>query len=138
MAEAEGEVPSLGLKGKNRLDLASKIREGVQYERVHRFQQASHLPESRIAEVTGIPARTWNRRKQAGRFSPEESDRIARIARLFDHAKRILGSSEAARRWLEEPNLALGREVPLDVAATELGAQEVDALLTRLEHGVYS
>lgn len=138
MAAAEGELRSLGLKAPSRLALAEKIHKGVSYRSVQRFQEAAHLPEARLQGVTGIPARTWVRRKQQGRFNPDESERIARIARIFDHAVGVFGSKGSATRWLEEANLGLGDRAPLDVASTELGAQEVDDLLTRIEFGVYS
>ena len=33
---------------------------------------------------------------------------------------------------------ALGEKVPLELLVTELGAREVEALIGRLEHGVFS
>lgn len=135
MAEAV-EFRSLGLRAESPLAMASKIGDGLPLAPVRRFLRRSGLAERRVAEVARIPPRTWARRKREGRFSPEESDRIARLARVFDLAEALLGDAAAARRWLEEPNLALGREVPLDAASTELGAREVEGVLVRLEHGV--
>lgn len=137
MAETT-ELRSLGLKASSRLDLAGKVRRGVTYAAVRNFQKTSVLTEKRIAAAARIPARTWSRRKREGKFSPEESDRIARLVRLFELAERILGSRQATRRWLEEPSLALGGQTPLGAAETEFGAMEVEALLVRTEHGVYS
>ncbi|MBW1797126.1 MAG: DUF2384 domain-containing protein, partial [Deltaproteobacteria bacterium] len=37
-----------------------------------------------------------------------------------------------------EPARALGGKTPLEYADTEPGAQEVDELLGRIEHGVFS
>lgn len=138
MAATDAEIKSLGLAAGNRLELAKKIHRGVPYKSVEKFRVATHLTESTLQSVTGIPARTWTRRKKGGKFTPEESDRIARIARIFEHAERVFGSKAAATRWLEEPNLGLGDEAPIEAASTELGAKEVDDLLSRIEFGVYS
>jgi putative toxin-antitoxin system antitoxin component (TIGR02293 family) len=137
MAEA-AEVRSLGLRAESQLGLAEKLQEGLPLAPVRRFLRRSGLSERRLAGVVRIPLRTWMRRKQEGRFSPEESERLARVARLFDLAEALLGSAAAARRWLEEPSLGLGGAVPLDAASSELGAREVEGLLLRIEHGVYS
>jgi len=51
----------------------------------------------------------------------------------------MFGDDEkAAAQWLKEPVRALGGETPLEMAETEIGAQEVNALLVRIEHGVFA
>jgi Protein of unknown function (DUF2384) len=42
---------------------------------------------------------------------------------------------ERAREWLKSPQFALGGEIPLEYADTEPGAQIVEDLLGRIEHG---
>jgi putative toxin-antitoxin system antitoxin component (TIGR02293 family) len=61
-----------------------------------------------------------------------------RIIRLFDLARSVFGTDEATRRWLNAPLRALGGRSPLDFAQTEPGAREVENVIGRLEHGVYS
>ena len=67
-----------------------------------------------------------------------ESERIYRIAKIYDRAVEVFGDEEMGRRWLKEPAWALGDRTPLEFAETELGAQEVDDLLGRIEHGVFT
>ena len=52
--------------------------------------------------------------------------------------KMFEGDSRAAERWLSSPRRALGGATPLELAKTEAGAREVEALIGRLEHGVFS
>jgi uncharacterized protein (DUF2384 family) len=47
-------------------------------------------------------------------------------------------SLEAGRAWLTCEQVGLGGEIPLAYAETEVGAREVEDLLGRIEHGVYS
>ena len=58
-------------------------------------------------------------------------------ARLAEAAEKILGDSEFARKWLTLSNPVLKNRIPLDVAKTEAGRQEVEIALTQLAHGVY-
>ena len=88
-----------------------------------------------LARVTHIPLRTLSRRD---RFKPEESERILRVASVFQTAEEVLESAPAAQRWLTTPKRALAGLTPLDCCDTEVGAREVEQLLERLEYGVFS
>ncbi len=81
---------------------------------------------------------TLHRRKKTGHLDRAESDRLVRYARLFSHASEALGGVEGARSWLVAPARDFHGECPLDFADTEIGAREVEALLGRLKHGVFS
>ncbi len=96
------------------------------------------LSEGRLAGLLGLSRATLHRRKKAGSLDRLESDRLVRYARLFSRAADALGGEERARSWLAAPARAFGGETPLDFADTEVGAREVEALLGRLQHGVFS
>ena len=74
---------------------------------------------------------------RAKAFSPEESDRIARLAAAFTKAARLFGPAEA-RAWMKSPLEALAGETPLRRCDTTLGAAEVQDVLGRIDYGVYS
>jgi putative toxin-antitoxin system antitoxin component (TIGR02293 family) len=83
-----------------------------------------------------IPDRTLERRIARGEnLRLEEVDGIARLLRVRRQAAEALG--EAAEIWLTEPNPALGGEIPIRMARTDIGAREVEAVLGRLAHGVF-
>ncbi|HUF57644.1 MAG TPA: MbcA/ParS/Xre antitoxin family protein, partial [Thermohalobaculum sp.] len=67
-----------------------------------------------------------------------EADAIARIIRVRDHAQDTFGRRELAEIWLTEPNPELGGRSPIEMARTDLGAREVETVLGRIEHGVFS
>ena len=96
------------------------------------------VSEAHLAEVAGIAPTTLGRRKRAGTLTPDESEHVLRLAALLEHATHVFEDEGDATDWLRTPNLALGGVTPLALADTELGAREVDLLLGRLEHGVYS
>ena len=62
-----------------------------------------------------------------------------RAERVFGKAQKLFeGDARAAERWLSSPKAGLGGAVPSELAETEAGAREVEALIGRLEHGVFS
>jgi putative toxin-antitoxin system antitoxin component (TIGR02293 family) len=96
------------------------------------------IPAKDLSEVVGIPSSTLSRRRKRGSFDKDESERLLRLARIAVRAVDVMESADTARQWLTEPARALGGEPPLHFADTEPGAREVERLLGRMEHGVFS
>ena len=64
---------------------------------------------------------------------------MIRLARLKDLALTLMnGDDAAAISWLRTPLEILGGETPLEHASTEMGARDVEDLIGRLRHGVFS
>ncbi|MHB8584893.1 MAG: type II RES/Xre toxin-antitoxin system antitoxin [Thermoplasmatota archaeon] len=135
MTESKASVEGLNLFAPNRLALAEKIHAGVRFAQVEAFLRKSGFSAQECASACEVAKRTWERRKEAGRFAPDESDRIARFVALVDHAAGVFGSATAARRWFGAPNLLLGGETPLAVARTDVGREEIAIALSRIEWG---
>ncbi len=91
-----------------------------------------------LLRTIALSSATLTRRRAANkRLSPQESDRVYRIAAAYLSALRLFeGDADAARRWFTEPAKALGGNTPLEHLDTEAGADEVQDLIGRLEHGV--
>lgn len=66
-----------------------------------------------------------------------ESER-SRLVRLAALAHEVLEHDENAEHWLIHAQPGLGNRRPVDVARSEPGSREVERLLLRIEHGVYS
>jgi putative toxin-antitoxin system antitoxin component (TIGR02293 family) len=118
--------------------LIEVIRLGLPVRELDVLQTSLDMPMDKLAPKLGISKATLHRRKAQGRLGPEESDRVLRFARLMGKAIEVMEGEDAARRWLNSPQVGLGGAVPLDYAETEVGAREVEDLLGRIEYGVYS
>lgn len=118
--------------------IVGELRRGLPVSTFENLRRRLDTSAAELAGVTRIAVRTLTRRKAMGRFHPDESERIYRISSLFDHAEQVMGSAESARQWLKSPQRALGGRTPLAFSDTEPGAREVDDLLGRIEHGVFS
>jgi putative toxin-antitoxin system antitoxin component (TIGR02293 family) len=119
--------------------LIREIEQGLPMRAVESLALGLGMALPELAERLGIPARTLARRKTAGRLSPDESERVVRVARLLEKALALFNwDGSEARQWLRQPKQALAGQSPLDYARTEIGAREVENLLGRIEHGVFS
>ena len=130
---------SLGLTATRTDRLVCRIEAGLPFKALESLATLSGLPITLVASTLGIPERTLARRKAAGRFAPDESERLLRISTMFEKAVELFeGDVSGAVTWLTSPKRAFGRQTPLAYSRTELGAREVENLIGRLEHGVFS
>ena len=125
-------------KAKHPTELIRQIQKGLRFSELETLQNSIDLPFEQLAAKLSISRSTLQRRKAAGRLSPDESDRVMRYSRLVRQAADFFGDIEKARAWLKHPQYGLGGAVPLDYATTETGAREVENLLGRMKYGVYS
>ncbi len=138
MKTATLEKKTLSAKAKHPSDLIRQIQKGLRFSELETLQNSLEMPFEQLASKLSISRSTLQRRKAAGRLSPDESDKVMRFSRLLRHATRIFGDVERARAWLKHPQIGLGGAIQLDYAETEVGAREVDNLLGRIDYGVYS
>ncbi len=138
MRTAAVEKKMSSAKAKHPAELIRKIQKGLRFTELETLQSTIDLPFEQLAAKLSISRSTLQRRKAAGRLSPDESDKVMRLSRLLEHATKVFGDIEKARAWLKFPQRGLGNAVPLDYAETEVGAREVDDLLGRIEYSVYT
>jgi len=132
-------VALFGLRQYDPIHVVEQIQRGLSYSAFERFQRNTELPYRLLAKIVEVPMRTLARRKDAGRFEPDESDRLARISRVFARAIELFeGDAESAREWLTNPVRGLGGRTPIEFASTDVGAIEVENLIGRLEYGIPS
>ncbi len=80
------------------------------------------------------PKATLHRRRVL--LSPEESERLERLARIAALAEDVWENTALAHEFLRSPQPQLGDERPIDLVHTDLGARQVEELLMKLEFGL--
>ena len=125
-------------KGMTAEALQAQVRMGLPYSALEAVASGFEIGMGDLIAVLHVPARTLARRKREKRLRADESDRLFRLGRIAALAEEVLGTRQKATRWLHQPNRALGHAVPLRQLDTELGARQVEDLLLRIAHGVYS
>lgn len=134
----EAPVKGFVMKEPEAVYMIGKVRDGLHFDEFHALQEMLGVTEERMGALLGMSRATLHRRKKTGHLDRVESDRLVRYARILSSANGLFRDNEAAARWLSRPAMAFNYEAPLDYADTEIGAREVEALLSRIEHGIPS
>ena len=122
-----------------RFEMVGRIESGLKVVVVDEIATDLALPALAVRRLAKISSSTFNRRQKKGFLSAEESDRIFRLRSIVDKATAFFeGNKAAARDWLNRPAPALGGIRPIDMLINEAGVREVEALLGRLEYGVFT
>jgi putative toxin-antitoxin system antitoxin component (TIGR02293 family) len=129
----------IGVRADSPHELVERINDGLSFRSFEKLRKEMGLTAKALAKIIQITTRTLTRRKEAGKFRPDESDRILRTSRVFERTLDLFGGDHAgARAWLGSPKPALNGITPLELAVTDVGAREVENLIGRLERGVFA
>jgi putative toxin-antitoxin system antitoxin component (TIGR02293 family) len=85
----------------------------------------------------GVWCETMPRRAQLKTMSNAGRVDDALVGRVFEQAKRVLGSAEAARLWMRSDLPSLGNRNPLELLCSIEGYERVRAVLGRVESGTF-
>ncbi|HMF54334.1 MAG TPA: antitoxin Xre/MbcA/ParS toxin-binding domain-containing protein [Edaphobacter sp.] len=120
-----------------RLNLEN-VEAGVPVDTMTSFLSASGVEWKDVYEVV-IPARTLkHRRSRRESLSSDESDKLARLVRIFDQAVAVFGDAERARNWLGTPKKRFDQRTPLQMLRTDLGGRMVEEMLGQIDYGMFA
>lgn len=111
------------------------IRRGIPVGAIQFILDTGRLTLAELDRIV-LPRKTLANRRKLGTLTPEQSDRLVRVARTLAAAEATFGSQEKAGAWLRRPTTALAGERPLHLLDTDEGAREVETLLGRIGHGI--
>jgi len=114
------------------------VRQGLPIVVFNPLAANLEMSDRQLAGALKIPNRTLDRRLKEGVFSPEESDRLARVAKILKRACEVFGNAGKAQGWMKTQLAAFDGETPLQRADTSLGATQVEDVLGRIDYGVYT
>jgi putative toxin-antitoxin system antitoxin component (TIGR02293 family) len=114
------------------------IERGLPLSTLEEFSAYSGIAVKDLLEVV-IPARTLKHRRQRQEpLSLEESDRLARVTRLYDLGVRVFGNPDKARRWLTKPKIRFEERSPLTMMHTDMGGRQVEEMLIQIDEGMFA
>ncbi len=141
-AGRSSDAPQLKLRSEiTGLTAHDLVTKGVSVAAVkHVMDSFNIITDAQIHEVLGISAKTLQRRSTSGAktLDSNASDRALRLVSATRQAIGVLGSQEAAERWLGSAAIGLDRRRPIDLLKSTEGCELVKTLLTRMEYGVYA
>ncbi len=127
-----------GLTRLPQAELIEAITNGLAASLARELAQKLDVTLQDMAGLLRLNPRTFQRRLDEGWLSLTESERLWELSRLFYRAVEVLESEAGAVHWFKNPIQALGWATPLSYARTAVGLRELDNILGRIEHGVYS
>lgn len=133
--EVVGGLDAVGAPINNSRDLISAVRRGFPVQTVEHVISSGRMSLAEI-DLLVIPRKTLSHRRKIGTLTSEQSDRLIRAARVIAEAEETFGSQDKAGKWLRRSTTALAGERPLDLLDTSEGADQVEALLGRISHGI--
>ena len=116
-------------------DLVRQVRGGLPISAVQSVLDSGRLNAAEL-DLVVLPRRTLANRRRLGTLTPEQSDRLVRVARVIALAEATFGDRHKAAIWLRRPTTVLAGEKPLERLDTDEGAREVETLLGRIGHGL--
>lgn len=135
MADVIGGPAVLGEEPRMGADIIRLVRRGLPVATIQFVLDTGRLSLAELDRIV-LPRKTLANRRKLGSLTPEQSDRLVRVARLIAAAEETFGTAEKANRWLRRETVALGGERPIDLLDTDEGARRVEALLGRIGHGI--
>ncbi len=124
-----------GLERTSRREAIDATRRGFPIAGIENLVSSGRLTIAEIDRVI-LPRKTLSHRRKIGTLTPEQSDRLLRVARIIAAAEDTFGSQEKASRWLRRPSEALQGDAPMALLDTTEGNREVENLLHRIDHGL--
>lgn len=114
-----------------------EIVRGIAASRVKELIDRGVLAAKQVYRV--IPERTFSRRLANGEaLKVAEADAIARLLRVTEAANKTFGDDAFAKKFMNLPNPALRDRIPIELAETDAGAREVEAILSRIAYGDFT
>ncbi len=134
-----GGKKALGANPRTAVDWEEIIHEGMPVRSAEALKENIAVPDTMLAQLLGISEKTLSRARAGQvRLDSVVSDRLFRVARIVALAIEVLETEQAALHWLKRSQIGLGGRVPLALLTTDVGRDQVEKLLLRIEHGVYS
>ena len=119
------------------LTLAASVEKGLPVSALDRLAGRVAPLDARGFAHRVVPKPTLERRrKQKQHLTTDESDRLARVAKVFAFGLEVFRDEARVRDFLNRPHPMLEEKVPLELAlATGPGADAVINLLGRTAYG---
>ena len=117
--------------------LWNAIYEGFPIDVLYKLVDVLGVEKKTISSAIELSSATLHRRRKLGVLSREESDKLYRVAEIYQAAIDLFeGDVKEASAWMFKPAYALGGRKPIDCLNTVAESDAVLTLLRRLDQGV--
>ncbi len=114
-----------------------EIERGLPLSTLEEFSAYSGIAVKDLLGVVIHPRTLKHRRQRQEPLNPEESDRLARVARMYELAVRVYGDREDGRKWLCGQKSRFDEKTALEMLRTEAGEKAVKDFLIQIDEGMF-
>lgn len=136
--ELIGEVLELSRPTNNLQDLMVIVREGVLKTTIDKLAQLLKISPRELTAYLHISERTLQRYEPNKKLSPELTDHLVQIAKVYTKTVEVFEDRDNAVEWLKYPSIPLGNVTPLSCLDNSSGFELVMDELNRIDYGVYA
>ncbi len=123
---------------KSPYDLMELARQGLVRSAMDSLAQLLEVSTKDLVPYLPISERTLQRYDENKKLSPELSDHLIQIAKVYAKTVEVFVERDKAVKWLKYPSVALGGVTPLSCLDNFSGIELVMDELGRIEYGVYA
>jgi len=114
-----------------------EIERGLPLSTLEEFSAYSGIAVKDLLEVV-IPARTLKHRRQRQEpLNLDESDRLARVAKIYELAVKVYDDREDGRKWLCGQKSRFDGKTALEMLRSEAGEKAVKDFLIQIDEGMF-
>jgi|GEM_PF-1180394 len=114
-----------------------EVERGLPIAMLEEFSAYSGIAIKYLLEVV-IPARTLkHRRARQEPLSIDESDRLARVVRVYELAVKVYSDRDDGREWLCGKKQRFDGKTALEMLRTEAGEHAVREFLIQIDEGMF-
>jgi len=119
------------------LEVVKRTREGLPASTFIEISGRLSIPQKELFDALGLSRSTIASKMSNNQLlSPSESEKVIRLAKVFDRAADVLGTQEDAKKWLRREIRSVGGVQPITLLDTETGYELVMDTLGRIEQGI--
>lgn len=130
-------LPSFS-KIRNTTDFISVIRSGIPKKALDNLLSNTGLTVTEISKIIRTSDRTLRRYTTAQKLSPEQSERLIELARLYSRGEQVFDGMDNFRKWMNSTVMALGNKKPKEYLDTSIGIDLLMDELGKIEHGIFA
>lgn len=119
-------------------DFISVIRSGIPKKALDNLSNNTGLTIGEISKIIRTSDRTLRRYTAAQKLSPEQSERLIELARLYSRGEEVFDTMDNFKQWMNSSVMALGNKKPKEYLDTSIGIDLLMNELGKIEHGIFA
>ncbi len=95
------------------------------------------ISRAEMASLLGISEKTFYNMMRSAKLDKNQGDRFIFINKILEEGRITFRGNSNFKDWLKSEQPTLGGFTPIDMMSTINGAQEVQAAIVRIKHGIF-